>query len=111
MRKVMDTVSVDVLNQCREALLWMCFYGARFEWRINLQTKCLSPPRMWFSKAFAQQAEILGLTEWPQAQKILRRFVFHEFLEPYLPLWFDEALGAHIPRYKSHQRTLPIESV
>ena len=35
---------------------------------------------------------MLELTEWPQAREILRGFVFYEFLEPYLPMWFEKTL-------------------
>jgi hypothetical protein len=77
MRQVMDTASADVLDQYREALLWVCFYGARFEWRVNQKIQGLTPPRIWFSKTFAQQAEVLGLTEWLQARQIIKQFVFY----------------------------------
>ncbi|ETI19409.1 hypothetical protein G647_09242 [Cladophialophora carrionii CBS 160.54] len=109
MRQVLDTASVDVLKHYREALLWVCFYGARFEWRINLKTRGLTRPRTWFSKTFAEQADILGLTEWPHVQKILQQFVFYEFLEPHLPLWFDETLCRHVqwdkepPKYQAER--------
>ena len=48
MRKVMDTVPASELAQYCEALLWVCFYGARFEWRLNQKIKGLTPPRTWF---------------------------------------------------------------
>ncbi|KIW63056.1 hypothetical protein PV04_09934 [Phialophora macrospora] len=104
MRQAMDTAAADVLDRYREALLWVCFYGARFEWRVNQKIQGLTPPRIWFSKTFAQQAEILGLTEWPQAREILQQFVFYEFLEPYLPMWFDETMRLHVRRDEEHEQ-------
>ncbi len=97
MRKVIHSTSADELSEYREALLWVCFYGARFEWRINQKIKGSTHLRTWFSKTFAQQAKALELVEWAHAREILQQFVFYEFLEPYLSMWFDETMSTHEP--------------
>ena len=97
MRKVMTIASAAELLCYREALLWVFFYGARFEWQVNQKIKGFTPPRTWFSKMFAKQARVLELTEWPQAQEILEDFVFYGFLEAYLPIWFEETLRENAP--------------
>jgi hypothetical protein len=92
MRQVMDIASAEDLNQYREALLWVSFYGARFEYRVNQKIQGLTPPRTWFTMLFARLVEELQLMEWSQVQDILEQFVFYGFLETYLHLWFDETL-------------------
>ncbi|OAL38504.1 hypothetical protein AYO20_02153 [Fonsecaea nubica] len=97
MRKAMNIARDDTLTQYRDALLWIFFYGARFEWRVNQKIKGIMPPRTWFTKMFVRQAEILELNEWPQARHILHRFVFYEFLEPSVATWFAETLSGDTP--------------
>ncbi|KIW29613.1 uncharacterized protein PV07_05416 [Cladophialophora immunda] len=97
MQKALSIATTDELARYREALLWVFFYGARFEWRVNEKIKDIMPPRTWFTKMFARQAEILELTEWPQARDTLSHFVFYEFLEPYLATWFAETLAGNEP--------------
>ncbi|EXJ76447.1 uncharacterized protein A1O5_00955 [Cladophialophora psammophila CBS 110553] len=93
MKNALDLATADELAQYREALLWIFFYGARFEWRVNQTIKGITPLRTWFTKGFVRQAEILELTDWPQAREILNQFVFYEFLEPCLTAWFAETLA------------------
>ncbi|OAP62099.1 hypothetical protein AYL99_04302 [Fonsecaea erecta] len=96
MRKALTLATADVLTRYREALFWVFFYGARFEWRVNQMIKDITP-RTWFTKMLARQAEILRVIEWPQARDILNHFVFYGFLEPYLAPWFAETLVGNEP--------------
>ncbi|OAL24653.1 hypothetical protein AYO22_05442 [Fonsecaea multimorphosa] len=97
MRTALTFATAHELTQYREALLWIFFYGARFEWRVNQTIQDIMAPRTWFTKKFARQAEILQLIEWPQARDILNHFVFYEFLEPYLATWFAETIASNEP--------------
>jgi hypothetical protein len=94
MRRVMATVDADDRQKYDEALLWIFFYGARFEWRVNQKVKGATAPSTWFSRHFAQQARILGLTTCAQVEDLLAQFVFYGFLEPYLSTWFNEVMQA-----------------
>lgn len=96
----MHSASAEELHEYRGALLWVCFYGARFEWRVNQKIKGTARPRTWFSETFARQAKILELTEWTEAREILRQFVLYEFLEPYLPMWFKDTMRRHDPSFE-----------
>ena len=97
MRNTMATASTDELDRYREALLWIFFYGSRFEWRVREKAKDLTPARTWFSKLFARQVRHLRLTEWSDVQEVLEQFVFYGFLEPSLPIWFAEILHEAAP--------------
>lgn len=97
MRRLMNEATEAELDQYCEALLWIAFYGARFECRVNQQIKGLTPPRTWFTKLFVRQARALELTDWFQAREIVRQFIFYEFLESYLPMWFEETMRNNEP--------------
>lgn len=97
MRRLMNEATEAELDQYCEALLWIAFYGARFEWRVNQKIKGLTPPRTWFAKLFVRQAQALELSDWFHARDIIRQFVFYEFLESYLPMWFEETMRGNAP--------------
>lgn len=82
------------LTQYREALLWVFFYGSRFEWRANKKNhnQVSHPLRTWFTKMFTIQVRLLEVEEWPKARQVLRQFVLYEFLEPDLPSWFERTM-------------------
>jgi hypothetical protein len=80
------------LTEYSEALLWMFFCGARYEWRMFQSETAPSSGRAWFSKVFAQQARILHLSDWRLAKEVIECFILCEFLEADLDSWFAEML-------------------
>ncbi|RVX66974.1 hypothetical protein B0A52_09188 [Exophiala mesophila] len=83
----------DLLHY-QETILWMLFYGARYEYRVNRKNanKTTATSQHWFGHKFAQQVHVLGLPTWEDVRQIMRRFVFFEFLEWDVDLWFEETL-------------------
>ncbi|KIX03803.1 uncharacterized protein Z518_07356 [Rhinocladiella mackenziei CBS 650.93] len=96
MRTMLKLASPEDLAQYGAAILWIFFYGARFEWRINKRSldQGLKPEKTWFTEMFARQARELKITQWNDAREALSKFVFYEFLEPNLPAWYEETLSA-----------------
>jgi hypothetical protein len=99
-RTALEVAPADELGRYGEALLWIFFYGARFEWQVAQKTKkdqdkgkATQKTKCWFTSRFARQTQQLGLTQWPDARRVLDQFVFYEFLEPDLPAWYDEVVS------------------
>lgn len=94
LQTTLELATPQDLRRYQETFLWMMFYGARYEYRVNKRntSKETTASQHWFSTKFAQQVRVLELTTWVDVRHTLRRFVFFEFLEHDVDLWFEEIL-------------------
>ncbi|OQV04320.1 hypothetical protein CLAIMM_09223 [Cladophialophora immunda] len=97
MRSILETSTLEELHYYREAHFWVFFVGAQLEQQKKLKASRPGPRQQnqpashpsWYSNMLVQQARFLNLWKWPDAQDLVRRFVFNEFWEPHPSVWYE----------------------
>lgn len=94
LRNTLELATPEDMENYKEALLWMFFYAARYESRVNAKhpTKTPNPSQIWFTKNFSHHVQRLKLSNWGDVQEILESFVFYDFLEQDLETWMEDTL-------------------
>lgn len=92
-----DTAPAKHDRDEQEALYWMLFTGTLYE-----QTICRHHQRLrqgseavayWFTPKLREQAHLLGLTRWVDAQGLLQRFVLQaDWLDPHPDEWYEQVV-------------------
>ena len=90
------------LNHYREAFLWMLFAGAQHEVRCRNSRNQFEDDgtstwsaSTWFSMMLAKQAKDLGVTKWPDARKVLARFLYTDYHEPHAETWYENVVSTY----------------
>jgi hypothetical protein len=92
--KALGALDADQCRIYRPALFWMYFCGAHYEERVDVgfAQPCDQPTNGWFRHMLVVTATQLNLMQWPEAERVLKMFIYTDLLPLDAADWYTRLL-------------------